>query len=409
MTEQIVQAATLPTLVTDISEWLADRSLAGTSFGELLDGCAKRLHAIGVPVWRVHVSYQTLHPLFQGMGGTWRRDVGLSLAEYEHEEETEDEPDRWISSPLKYMLDHQVFFMRRKLAGEEALVDFPILEELRDDGATEWIGFIVAFDEQIKNGMIGSWATDRPEGFTDAQLQALMFIQKPLSVAIKMAVTEQIAENVAHTYLGRNAGRRVMEGQIRRGDGETIPSAILMSDLRGSTHMAENMDRETYIGTLNDYFAAVGDAVHENKGEVLDFIGDAILAIFPVDEEGETEAEASAQAMAATREAVERITALNVERKETGDPALEFGVGLHLGEVMFGNIGTPDRLTFSVIGSSVNEVARLESLTKELGEPIVASALFADHVAGDWRRLGDYELRGVGEKMTIKAPVRASA
>lgn len=403
MTEQLLHPSTLPTLVTDVSEWLADRSLTGATFGEVLEGCAKRLHAIGVPVSRLHISYQTLHPLFEGMGGTWRYQSGLELEEYEYIGGGEYR-DRWIRSPLKYMLDNNVPFMRRKLVGEEALIDYPILEEFREDGVTEWIGFVVAFTDDQVSGMIGSWTTDRDGGFSDAQLQALLFIQKPLSVAIKMAITDQIAENVVHTYLGRNAGKRVMSGQIRRGDGETIPSAILLSDLRGSTRMAEIMDRETYIQTLNDYFAAVGESVLDNEGEILDFIGDAILAIFPVDAEGETQSEACQQALAAAKDAAKRIAEVNVERAKAGDEALEFGVGLHLGEVMFGNIGTRDRLTFSVIGSSVNEVARLESLTKELNAPILASSLFAEQIETGWQVLGDYELRGVGKKMTVVAP-----
>lgn len=403
MTEQIIHATMMPTLVTDVSEWLADQSLMGATFGQILEGCAKRLHAIGVPVSRLHISCQTLHPLFEGMGGTWRRQDGLELEEYEHIGGGEYY-ERWQQSPLKYMMDNDVPFMRRKLTGEEALVDYPILEEFRDDGATEWIGFLVAFDEQQDSGMIGSWSTDRDGGFSDAQLQALLFIQKPLSVAIKMAITDQIAENVLHTYLGRNAGERVMSGQIKRGDGETIPSAILLSDLRGSTRMAETLDRETYIQTLNDYFAAVGESVLDNDGEILDFIGDAILAIFPVDTEGETQTDACQQALAAAKNAAKRIATLNEKRKKAAEEPLEFGVGLHLGEVMFGNIGTRDRLTFSVIGPSVNEVARLESLTKELNAPIVASSLFAEQLDAGWQVLGDYELRGVGKKMTVVAP-----
>jgi len=403
MTEQIVHTSSMPALVTDVSEWLADRALKGAKFGEILEGCAKRLHAIGIPVWRLHIAYETLHPLFEGMGGTWRRQGGLELEEYERIDGGEN-ISQWAQSPLKYMIDNDLPFLRRQLVGDEALVDFPILEEFREGGATEWIGFIVAFDENSESGMIGSWATDRNGGFSDAQLQALLFIQKPLAVAIKMAITDQIAENVVHTYLGRNAGKRVMSGQIKRGDGETIPSAILLSDLRGSTRMAETMDRETYIHTLNDYFAAVGESVLENDGEILDFIGDAILAIFPVDEEGETQAETCQQALAAAKDAAKRVTALNKKRNETGEEPLVFGVGLHLGEVMFGNIGTRDRLTFSVIGSSVNEVARLEGLTKELNAPIVASSLFAEQFDADWKVLGDYELRGVGKKMTVVAP-----
>jgi adenylate cyclase len=207
-----------------------------------------------------------------------------------------------------------------------------------------------------------------------------------------------------NTYLGPSAGERVLSGQIKHGDGETIPAAILISDMRGSTEMAEKLDRETYIATLNEYFGCMGEAVLESGGEILDFIGDAVLAIFPIQRGGFTKRRACQRALTAAREADARIQKLNIGRATDGASPLGFGIGLHVGEVMFGNIGTRDRLTFSVIGSSVNEVSRLEGLTKDLEQSILVTGKFAESLPENWVDLGVHNLRGVGKAMQVLAP-----
>jgi adenylate cyclase len=289
--------------------------------------------------------------------------------------------------------------MRRRLVGPEALLDFSVLEEFRDQGLTDWIGFVIPFDEAGFDGMVGSWASQHEDGFSDNQIAALRFLHRPFAVAIKIAAQETLAGNVVHTYLGPVAGKRVLAGQIRRGDGETIPAVIWYSDMRGSTKMAEELGRDGYTAVLNAYFEAMGGAISGAGGEILDFIGDAVLAIFTVAEDGA--AAACERALNAAQAADASLAETNRRRAGAGEPELAYGLALHLGEVMFGNIGTADRLSFSVIGSSVNEVARLQDLTKPLGAHALVSGEFAGAVDRPWRDLGEHTLDGVSRPMRI--------
>jgi adenylate cyclase len=289
------------------------------------------------------------------------------------------------------------------------MFDFPILEELRKAGATDYYAFLIPFGGGEDDGLIGSWVTDRKRGFFDADLRALHRIQRRLAVACRMTIRGQVAENVVETYLGRSAGERVLAGQIRRGDGETIPAVIWYSDLRGSTAMAEALSREAYTEVLNCYFECIGGAILEAGGEILDFIGDAVLAIFPIGAAAQR-GEACGRAFAAAEDAHRRLDRTNAGRAQHAMPQLEFGLGLHVGDVMFGNIGTPGRLSFSVIGPSVNQVARLEALTKEVGRPIVASRAFVESCpGGGWDSLGRHKVQGIAEPIEVFAPARAAA
>lgn len=403
MTEQLYAAPGFPALITDVDDWLADQSLGTPDIRGIVEGVCERLAAVGIPLWRAHVTASTLHPLFQATGGTWKRGEDFQLEWYAFQTDGETNA-QWLASPLRYLMERRLPFLRRRLTGDEALLDFPVLEEFRDQGATDWLAYLVAFDGVGDAGMIGTWATDRPDGFSDAQIAALMHVQRPLSVAVKMAMRQQIADNVANTYLGPVAGRRVLAGQIRRGDGDTIPAVVWYSDLRGSTAMAEALGREQYTAILNCYFECMGGAVIDAGGEILDFIGDAILAIFPIEKRGVTRARAARRALKAAHDADKRLAHTNAARVEEGLPALSYGLALHVGDVMFGNIGTPERLTFSVIGSSVNEVARLQDLTKDLGRPVLASRAFADAAPGAWADLGEHPLRGVARPLHVFAP-----
>ena len=267
------------------------------------------------------------------------------------------------------------------------------------------MGYIVPFGENELDGMAGSWSTDRPSGFSDDDLQALLRLQQRLGVACKMRIKEQIARNVVTAYLGPDAGLRVLSGQIRLGDGETIRAAIWYSDLRDSTRLAESLSQDDFIQLLNIYFECTGGAVLAHGGDILNFIGDAVLAIFPIKNGQSTEQQACSRALAASQDAQRRLAAVNRDRKREGAEPLVFGLGLHVGEVLFGNIGVPERVSFSVIGPTVNEVARLEALTKKLGHPVLASENFACNTADEWVRLGCHKLHGVGDPIEVCAPV----
>ncbi|MDJ0948152.1 MAG: adenylate/guanylate cyclase domain-containing protein [Alphaproteobacteria bacterium] len=394
-------------LLDTVADWLMDRTLDDSDLEQIYRGCCERLAAAGIPVWRAHVAYHTIHPLFQGMGLTWVRGQETEYASYVHR----DAPaERWRTSPLYYMIENRVPHLRRRLVGEEALVDFPLLAELRDSGATDYLAFIVSFGSLAREdakGIAGSWATDRPGGFTDAQITALMRIERRLAVAFKVTIEQQITHNVAAAYLGPDAGEQVLNGVIQRGAGEHIHAVIWYSDLRGSTAMADALPADDYIAILNRYFEVTAGAVLASGGDVLDFIGDAVLGIFPIRAGQCSEAEACEKALAAAGEARTRLAELNAQRAAAGEAPLDYGLALHVGSVMYGNIGVPDRLAFSVIGHTVNEVARLEALTKTLNRPVLASEAFARNLKVPWDSLGAHELPGLSAPIEVFAPPEA--
>lgn len=302
--------------------------------------------------------------------------------------------------------------IRCRIGDRQRDLEFPILAELEAAGFTDYIAYLRNFVPGRPGGMIGSWATDEPDGFTQEDVEVLLRIQTRLAVAASTAVKSTLMTNLVTTYLGRETGRHVLHGQIRRGDGQSINAAIFYADLRGSTAMADTLARQDYIEALNHLFDATGGAVTDAGGEILSFIGDSILAIFP-DANGQSMQLACEKAVGAASSALERLKSLNEIRAAARLPVLKVGIALHRGEVMYGNVGTPDRLTFSVFGAAVNEVARLDQLTKTLGQSILATGEFASAGGGPWRPLGEHHLRGVGRPVEVfalaKAPATAAA
>ncbi len=355
------------------------------------------MSAAGVPVWRGHVSFRTLHPLISVVSITWLRDKGIAAEGISREQaETGD----WHNSPLSRPITSRLPLLRRRLIGSEAMQDFPLLAELRDEGATDYLAFAVPFNDQWDDGIIGSWATDRPSGFSEGDIRALMRVQQRLAVACKVKIKNEISRNIVDAYLGPNAGRRVLSGQIQRGDNETIHAAIWYSDLRDSTGLAESLPPDRYLSLLNDYFQATTGAVMAEGGEVLLLLGDAVLAIFPI---GETEAPAACEAaLRAVAEVERRLAASNRDRDD--GLVLACGIGLHLGNLMFGNIGVPERLQFTVVGPAANAVARIQDLAKELAQPVLASAAFARQLPLDWQSMGRHTLRGIARAHEVFAP-----
>lgn len=393
-------------LIDQVTDWLMGEALGEPDIERLVEGTVARVDAAGIPIQRFQISFKMLHPLYSGMSLTWRRGEQVEVTQLERTLDSDDPV--WLRSPLYHMIQRRITSLRRRLVGPESMLDFPLLEELRAGGATDYYAFLIPFGDGQDDGLIGSWVTDRKRGFLDADLRALHRIQRRLAVACRMTIRRKVAENVVETYLGRGAGERVLAGQIRRGDGETIPAVIWYSDLRGSTAMAEKLSREAYTEVLNCYFGCVGGAILDAGGEILDFIGDAVIAIFPIDGDATRRGDACARALGAAHDAQRRIDGTNADRATHGMPQLSYGLALHVGHMMFGNIGTPERLSFSVIGPSVNQVARLEALTKEVGRPIVASRAFIDSCPGNWESVGKHKVQGIAEPLEIFAPKPAA-
>ena len=283
--------------------------------------------------------------------------------------------------------------IRRRLADPDCPMDFPVLADLRAEGMTDY--FATPLPSFTGERLLASYTTRQPGGFDDAQMAGLMRVLPPVARLAEVMAWRRKAQNILETYLGRQAGDKVLSGQIRRGDGEYMHAVICFCDLRVSTPLADSMSRGYFLRLLNDIFECVLGPVVEREGEILRFIGDAALAIFPV---GVDEGEACRRALAAAKDAIQRMEALNSTRERR----LRFGIALHLGDVLYGNIGTPTRLEFTVIGAAANEAARIESLCKVLNEPLLVSAPVARHFAG-CRSLGAHSLRGVAESMELFA------
>ncbi|MCY6382489.1 adenylate/guanylate cyclase domain-containing protein [Hoeflea prorocentri] len=394
------------TLIKGIGEWLIDQALSEPDIVEMFDAVCQRLYAAGVPLGRARLSWPTLHPLFQAETVLWERGKPPELEQFRHQEE---ESEDYLASPMHFMFEHNVYVLRRKLQGPDKLVDFPILEDLIEQGMTDYLTIATSFDSTADEmhqklfGILAAWTSDRPGGFTENDVAALQKIQRRMAVACKAAIQSRIAGNIVETYLGRQAGRQVLDGAIKRGDGQQTQAVVWLSDLRESTALADTMAADAYFDLLNDYYECTAGAAIKHGGEVLDFIGDAVLAIFPYRSEREFKRAASA-ATKALRDAFSLRIDVNAKRQENGRVPIRFGIGLNTGTVMFGNIGVEERLTFSVIGPTVNEVSRIETLTKAINANALVTRKIADSEPGQWESTGRHRLAGVSQEIELFAP-----
>ncbi len=383
---------------------LLRRSLVEPDLNRLFHIACNEMAASGLGISRAHISVSTLHPLFKALSHTWVHSESTETRYYAHAPDA----DTWLSSPFYFMISHGVLEMRRHLAGPEALLDMPVLEEFAQAGYTDYRGYVHAFEsiddltdvEDSPEGLAGSWCSSLPGGFTSARLAALREVELALAVVCKLQMKSQMTDNILHTYLGADAGRQVLSGRIRRGDVESVNAVIWYSDMRGSTELASKVDGREFLNDINDYFSCTAGAVLESGGEVLRFIGDAVLAIFPVRDE-QDERTAMNNATCALALASAKMKSVNRERVAQGKDALSYGVALHYGEVLFGNIGAPDRLEFSVVGEAANEVARIEEMTKHLGHSVLLSGAVANRVDVSTADLGEQPVRGSGRSLRV--------
>lgn len=389
------------------SNWLVRETLAGTRADRLVKRLCEAMIEGDIGLVRAHVACGQLHPLFRAFSVTWSRDEGLVRDRFSFEGATSE---AWQQSPLRAVLTPERPFIRARLHQGEGIDEFPVLRQFRDRGFTDYLcvreGFSKPDAEALANmdGCIATFSSDAPNGFSDACIASINRLFPRLAVAMKTLVREATAQNLASTYLGSSAGERVLKGHIRRGDCETIRAAVWFSDMRDSTTLADSMPPHLFLERLNRYFECTAGAVLDHGGEVLRFIGDAVLAIFPISGAGGAE-RAGRMAVAAARDARRRLAAHNADPPEADPIPIEFGLGLHVGDVLYGNIGVPERLEFSVIGPTANEVARLEDLTKSLDRPVLASDALMALTFADWEAMGSHRLRGVAEPKPVYALV----
>lgn len=385
----------------DLSAWIAQAGLAGRSESAILAGFCEREVARGLPLARALVLIDTLHPIYEGRAFRWTRaQRETTLTEYGR---SDDDLGRWQRSPFFRLEESGEPLLRRRLTAETES-EFSIFPDLRADGMTDYLAIANRFagDETIgrMDCVYSSWATDASQGFGDDQIDHLCRLTPFLALAVKSASLARIAGTLVETYLGRDPGRRVLEGRIARGVVDRIEAVLWFSDLRGYTRISDTARPEDIIPLLNQYSDAIISAIHEKGGDVLKLIGDGLLAIFAAEDRGR----ACDAALAAALAARGGVAAVNQRRSAKGLATTEMYLGLHIGDVFYGNVGSKERLDFTVVGPAVNEVSRIAAMCRSVDQPLLVSADFASALGEARSRLvsvGRYALRGVARPQDL--------
>ena len=387
--------------VDRITDWIVRSGLAGAQETDLLREFCEKCNAAGLPVGRALVVIDTLHPVHEGTVFRWRNDNVEEEATIQYGRTTEGAAaESWQRSPFYHVLQTGGEELRRRLAFGE-VADFPIIQEMKDAGHTDYIVFVHRFASGAAIGemdcVYSGWSTRSPQGFSDANIVALRHLVPALHLAIKSAALAKVADTLVEVYLGRDAGRRVLEGRIQRGVADRIEAALWFSDLRSFTTITDTALPGEIIPLLNDYAEVVITAIYEAGGDVLKLIGDGTLALFRADDPSE----ACRRALTAEELVRERVKELNEKRRAAERPVTSVYVGLHIGEVFYGNIGSVERLDFTVVGPAVNETSRIASMCRSVDRSVLVSSTFADCLpAAERARLvsvGRFALRGVGQ------------
>ncbi|MBM3646380.1 MAG: adenylate/guanylate cyclase domain-containing protein [Alphaproteobacteria bacterium] len=378
--------------VEPVVQWLIDGARTATMPQEVLATLCDRVVACGIPLWRVAVFVRTLHPNLAGRRFEWQLGKGVTIAELPFQ--ALDEATS-VDSPVLRVCQTGLP-IRCRLDIEPADSSLPALELLRSEGVTDYWATPLLFSNGEVHGT--SWATRQAGGFTEEETRAIGRLLAPLARVAEIHALRRTAINLLDAYVGRRSGERILSGAIRRGETETIHAAIWLSDMRGFTPLADRLPPAQLLAILNRYFDCQIPAITRHGGEILKFIGDGLLAIFPIDETNV--ATVCANALAAAQEASAAL-ALVAAGPDVGAGGLRFGIALHVGEVEYGNMGGEKRLDFTCIGPAVNLAARLEKLTGKLDCHIVASSAFASHCPTPLQSIGEFALAGFARPETI--------
>ena len=379
--------------VQSVVQWLVHGARNAPLSQEVLTELCERLTAAGLPLWRVTVFVRTLHPEIVGRRFVWHPETGTVVTDGSFELL---ERRSFLDSPMVHVSNTGESF-RRRLADPDCVMDYPVLHDLRDEGVTDYVVAPLHFSGGEVH--FSSWATRQPGGFTDAEIEAIQSLIAPLARVAEIRAWYRVAGNLLTTYVGKNAGERVLAGHIRRGDTEAIHAAIWLSDMRGFTTLADTLPPQDLVDLLNRYFDCQVPAIVEHGGEVLKYMGDGLLAIFPIGAERDFSTICAA-ALEAGRAARDQIAALAAS--DGNGSGLRFGLALHVGDVLFGNIGSGNRLDFTCIGPAVNLAARLEKLAGRLGRTMLASEDFVDHCgAGGLQPIGRFAVAGFAAEQMV--------
>lgn len=394
-----------------LSDWILRQAGYCSNRRELVQQLGRKLVETGVSVYRLNITIWSLHPQIAGMNFHWLRSTDtVTVSEPSYDLFTSEQ---FLNSPIR-LVSEGLGGVRQPLNVEKTEFEFPIMEDLRAEGATDYVAMPLRFSDGQYNSM--TLASDHKDGFTTADLGLIFECIGVISRYFEVLTLRANTVTLLDTYLGPRTGRKVLEGAVRRGHGENIQAVVLFSDLRNSSRLAEDLPREDYLQLLNHYFETILEPIAENGGEVLKFIGDAVLAIFPLADDSDDRPDQARRAMAAAKSAVARLGG-NTEGAPVG-PAVDFGIALHIGEVTYGNVGGLNRLDFTVIGPAVNLASRIEGLCKASGNRILVSSEFraalADSAESDataarfgskplFRTLGEHRFPGIAADQTVFA------
>src|ERR1700752_4822659 len=380
----------------DVVHWLTndtgDERFIDNIFAEL---CV-RLQRAGIPVKRASLHLLIYHAQWLGAGIMWAdgmREAELARFDYDVRERSE-----YIDSPAKE-IHGGATEVRENLERDPSLGrKHAVFDEMRAKGLTDYVAWPL-YHTVGKRHMV-TFATDRPGGFDDAHIASLSKLLPILALVSEIRMKNRLARTLLETYVGSHAGELILAGATRRGSGTTVRAAIMICDLRDFTRISDSWPRDDVINLLNGYFDAISEPVARRGGEILKFMGDGLLAIFPL-----SEPSACAHLLHAVTQPLQAMAALNEKNSGSGRAPLQFGIGLHVGDVMYGNIGSRSRLDFTVIGPAVNMASRLEALTKQLGKTALLSRTFADLVESDFdlERVGEYPVRGFADPIELFA------
>jgi adenylate cyclase len=379
--------------IQKVVEWLVDGARSAPTGPGLLTETCERLVVAGVPLWRVGAFVKTLHPDAFGRSFIWRQgaDVVINTADFDFP----DTPE-FRQSPLAilYGSGQEV---RYRLNDPESR-RFPFFDDMRAEGVTDYIALPLHFTDGTTHAT--SWTTKHADGFSDEHIAALRLIVRPFARLGEILALRRTAATLLDTYVGNRAGERIMAGQIRRGHAETMQAAIWLSDLRGFTALSDRLAPEIVVDILNQYFDCQVPTIRQHGGEILKFMGDGLLAVFPIAKDHDNIGEVCARVLQAAREARTNVDAMQYPSGEGGE-RFRFGVALHIGGILFGNIGGSSRLDFTCIGPAVNLAARLEKIAGRLARIVVASEAFAGAGPGDWTDLGEFPVAGFSKAARV--------
>ncbi|WP_426123808.1 adenylate/guanylate cyclase domain-containing protein [Pararhizobium sp. PWRC1-1] len=382
---------------SSIIEWLMTETRDERFIDNIFIDMCDRLNQVGIPVSRGTLHFRILHPQWLGARILWQR--GMKEADIQTFGFGIEDSDRYRNSPVNE-LHSGAKMVRQRLepAASANAPPYPLYDELRTEGHTDYIAW--PLEHTLGKHHIITFGSDRPGGFSDEDVAALANLLPAFALVSEIRLKNRLARTLLETYVGPHASEQILAGATTRGSGVTVGAAILICDLRDFTGISDMWPRDDVIELLNGYFDAMAEPIERHGGEILKFMGDGLLAIFPL-----SSTHACGDLLAAIREAQTAMAALNEENVQKGHQPLGYGIGVHVGDVMYGNIGSRSRLDFTVIGPTVNIASRLESLTKEIKRPVLLSQAFVEMAGCQTKleNLGSHMLRGLSEPIGVFA------